>query len=257
MTDSPTSDPSATPAGPLTPPTDRTLKSPGDLESLAFDQEGLIPVVAQDAATGAVLMVAWANREALRRTLDQGLVTFWSRSRQALWTKGETSGNTLELVSLHADCDGDTALARVKPAGPACHTGELTCFGKDALPTGAPAATRPGDAAPGGSGGTGAGGDATAAGEPAESTLPGVWATLVSRAEERPEGSYTVRLLEDENLRIKKLGEETAELIQALVKGEDRRAASEAADLVYHTLAALLAGGVTLDDVLAELEDRR
>lgn len=242
MNDAPIHGGPRTPADPLTPPTDRTLKSPGDLESLAFDDAGLIPVVAQDAATGAVLMVAWANREALARTLEEGLLTFWSRSRQALWTKGETSGNTLELVGLHADCDGDTVLALVKPAGPACHTGELTCFGLDALPTGAPAATRPGSA----------GGD-----EPSESTLPGVWATLLSRAEERPERSYTVRLLDDENLRIKKLGEETAELIQALVKGEDQRAASEAADLVYHTLAALLANGVSLDDVLEELEERR
>jgi len=225
---------------PLTPSTDRGLRSSGDLETLAFDDDGLIPVVAQDAATGSVVMVAWANREALARTLDGGLVTFWSRSRKALWTKGETSGNTLELVSLHADCDGDTVLALVKPAGPACHTGELTCFGKGALPSGTPLASRPGS-------GT----------EESESTLPGVWATLVSRGEERPEGSYTVRLLDDENLRIKKLGEETAELIQALVKGQGDRAASEAADLVYHTLAALLAAGVSLDDVLTELEERR
>ena len=128
-------------------------------------------------------------------------------------------------MSLHADCDGDTLLARVRPAGPACHTGEETCFGAGARPE-------------------------------AEATLPAVWATLRSRFEERPEGSYTVRLIEDENLRIKKLGEENAELIQALLR-DDGRAPEEAADLLYHALVALLANGHSLDDLLAELESRR
>jgi len=167
-------------------------------------------------------MVAWANRDALRRTLATGALTFWSRSRQALWQKGETSGNTLALVSLHADCDGDTVLARVRPAGPSCHTGERTCFGEGADPT-----------------------------------LAGLAETLGRRAAERPEGSYTVRLLDDPNLRIKKLGEETAELIQALVQGDGPRATEEAADLLYHTLTALLAAGVGPEEVLEELEGRR
>ncbi len=210
------------------PMTDRTLRSTTDLDTLAFDDRGLIPVVAQDESTGAVLMVAWANLDALVRTLDEGKMVFWSRSRGELWRKGDTSGNVLELVSLHTDCDADTIVARVRPTGPACHTGETTCFG-----------------------------DLGETGVEPESTLPEVWATLVSRAQERPEGSYTVRLIEDENLRIKKLGEEAAELIQALVKGENERAAEEAADLIYHTLAALLANGVTLGDVLKELEGRR
>jgi phosphoribosyl-ATP pyrophosphohydrolase/phosphoribosyl-AMP cyclohydrolase len=143
-----------------------------------------------------------------------------------LWTKGETSGNILHVVSLHADCDGDAVLARVRPTGPACHTGEPTCFGSGSNPR-------------------------------SESTLPAVWRTLVDRARERPEGSYTVRLLDDPNLRVKKLGEETAELIQALVQGDGARATEEAADLLYHSLAALLAQGVTLDDLLGELEGRR
>ena len=229
--------------GPDTPMTDRALRTPADLDGLTFDERDLIPVVSQDAATGAVLMVAWSNREALERTLAEEKMVFWSRSRGELWRKGDTSGNVLHLVSLHADCDGDTVLARVKPSGPACHTGELTCFGRGTRPTGAP------DAAS--AQGTGA------AAAPSEATLPGVWATLVSRARERPEGSYTVRLIDDENLRIKKLGEETAELIQALVKGQNERAAEEAADLIYHALAALLANGVTLEDVLGELEGRR
>jgi len=205
--------------------TDRRIGSSRQLDALVFDDAGLLPVVAQDAFDGRVLMVAWANREALEETLATGYATFWSRSRGELWKKGVTSGNTLEIVELHADCDGDTVLARVRPAGPACHTGEPTCFGEGAEPR-------------------------------AEATLPAVWDTLVSRAEERPEGSYTVRLLEDENLRIKKLGEENAELIQALLRA-DGRAPEEAADLLYHTLAALLAGGHSLHDLLAELESRR
>ena len=125
-------------------------------------------------------------------------------------------------MSLHADCDGDTVLARVRPAGPACHTGERTCFGDGADPT-----------------------------------LAALAETLRRRAAERPEGSYTVRLLDDPNLRIKKLGEETAELIQALVQGDGPRATEEAADLVYHVLTALLAAGVPVEKVLEELEGRR
>jgi phosphoribosyl-ATP pyrophosphohydrolase/phosphoribosyl-AMP cyclohydrolase len=179
-------------------------------------------------------MMAWASREALERTLEAGEMTFWSRSRRALWRKGETSGNVLRLVSLHADCDGDAVLARVAPTGPACHTGEATCFG-----TGSEPDSRSAESASG------------------ETTLPNLWATLRDRAAARPEGSYTTRLLDDPNLRIKKLGEEAAELIQALVLEDGSRAAEEAADLVYHTLVALLATGRSLDDVLAVLEARR
>ena len=177
--------------------TDRSLKTPTDLDDLNFDRDsGLLPVVAQDAATGDVLMLAWANRDALEATLRTGSMTFWSRSRGELWEKGATSGNVQAVVSLHADCDGDTVLARVRPAGPACHTGETTCFGRGAGHAG------------------GAGGS---------STLSDLWDTLVARSRERPEGSYTVRLLDDENLRTKKLGEETAELI--------RRSGADMADL--------------------------
>ncbi|HSG50358.1 MAG TPA: bifunctional phosphoribosyl-AMP cyclohydrolase/phosphoribosyl-ATP diphosphatase HisIE [Longimicrobiales bacterium] len=202
--------------------TDRALRVVAELDALAFDDRGLVTVVAQEARTGSILMVAWASREALARTLETGQMTFWSRSRGELWRKGETSGNTLAVVSLHADCDGDTVLARVRPAGPACHTGERTCFGDGADPT-----------------------------------LAALAETLRRRAAERPEGSYTVRLLDDPNLRIKKLGEETAELIQALVQGDGPRATEEAADLVYHVLTALLAAGVPVEKVLEELEGRR
>ena len=212
--------------GELTTSTDRGLRDAAALSGVRFDDAGLVPVVAQDAETGRVLMVAWANLEALERTLSSGHAHFWSRSRGQLWMKGETSGNTLTLVSLHADCDGDTLLARVRPTGPACHTGETTCFGADTDPE-------------------------------SESVLPAVWATLVDRASERPEGSYTVRLLDDPNLRVKKLGEETAELIQALVQEDRPRATEEAADLLYHALAALLATGASLEDLLGELDRRR
>ncbi|MDT8341072.1 MAG: bifunctional phosphoribosyl-AMP cyclohydrolase/phosphoribosyl-ATP diphosphatase HisIE [Longimicrobiales bacterium] len=211
-----------TPDGGPAPATDRTLRGPSDLDALSFDDRGLVPVVAQHAGTGAVLMVAWADREALVRTLESGEVWFWSRSRGQLWRKGETSGNTLQVVSVHADCDGDTVLARVRPAGPACHTGERTCFGEGADPT-----------------------------------LAALAETLRRRAVERPEGSYTVRLLDDPNLRTKKLGEETAELIRALVQGDADRAAEEAADLFYHVLVALLAEGGSPDAVLEALEGRR
>jgi phosphoribosyl-ATP pyrophosphohydrolase/phosphoribosyl-AMP cyclohydrolase len=202
---------------------DRRLGAAADLASLKFDAQGLVPVVAQDAGTGRVLMVAWANREALERTLASGEAHFWSRSRQALWKKGETSGNVLKLRSLHADCDADTVLALVDPTGPACHTGDRTCFG---------------DGAAGG-------------------VIDGLWSTIQERARTLPEGSYTTRLLRDENLRLKKLGEETAELVTALARAEAARIPEEAADLIYHLLAALQGAGVELDAVLDALDGRR
>ncbi len=211
--------------------TDRTIATATDLGSVRFDDNGLVPVVAQDEDSGAVLMVAWSNREALEHTLATGAVHFWSRSRGELWKKGETSGNVLELASLHADCDGDTLLALVRPTGPACHTGEVTCFGEGAQPGAADAGTV---------------GD----------TLTRLDAVLASRAAERPSDSYTTRLLEDENLRLKKLGEETAELVAALAKNDTPRALEEAADLVYHLLVALRAEGVGLDEIRSALEDR-
>ncbi len=231
---------------------DRRIIHPGDLDALSFEEDGLLPVVAQDAATGAVLMLAFASRESLEATLATGEMHYWSRSRRELWRKGATSGNVQELASLHADCDGDALLARVRPRGPACHTGDPTCFG--ALPAGEapdPAAVLAGrpsasEAPP-----------SEPVLPPAETTLPALWSTLVERAVRRPQGSYTVRLLEDENLRLKKIGEEAAELILALGRGERERAAEEAADLTYHLLAALLAAGVTLDHLLDALERRR
>lgn len=228
--------------------TDRTLRAASDLDGLDFAKHtGLVPVVAQDADDGRVLMVAFATREALERTLSTGEMHFWSRSRGTLWRKGETSGNVLSLVSLHADCDGDTVLARVRPVGPACHTGEKTCFGELAPPGGAAGAR----------GAAGAEGAAPSSITAPDTALAALDATLAARQAERPQGSYTVRLLDDENLRLKKLGEETAELVAALAKGDRERSREEAADLLYHLLAALRGAGVPLAEVLAALEARR
>ena len=203
---------------------DRRLASDVQLDELRFDERGLVPVVVQDVARGDVLMLAWANQEALERTLESGELTFWSRSRGRLWKKGETSGNVLRVVTLHADCDGDVVLARVAPTGPACHTGDATCFGQ------VPARAEP---------------------------IAELWGVLESRASLRPEGSYTTRLLSDGNLRVKKLGEESAELVAALAAGDAERVRAEAADLLYHVFVALLAAGVSLEELLGELAGRR
>lgn len=197
------------------------------LDAVRFDDRGLVPVVAQARASGQVLMVAWADRSALEATLETGVAHFWSRSRDELWRKGETSGNELRHAALFLDCDGDTVLLQVDPVGPACHTGAVTCFDRD------------GDAA-----------------GPQLPELAQLWKTLEQRAADRPADSYTVRLLDDRNLRLKKLGEETTELVVALA-GQDRHGATEeAADLVYHLMAALLAMGIEWSAVEAVLAKR-
>lgn len=221
--------------------TDRDLRTEADLDRLDFDkQDGLIPVVVQDAARRDVLMVAWADRAALEATLRTGQMHFWSRSRGEQWRKGETSGNVQKVRSLHADCDADTVLARVDPEGPACHTGERTCFGREYEEAGA----------------GGAGDAEETPGSIAGPVLGALWEVLEARNRERPDGSYTTRLLEDENLRLKKLGEETAELLVALTRREEGRIPEEGADLLYHLLVALLGSDVELAAVLKELEDR-
>jgi phosphoribosyl-AMP cyclohydrolase / phosphoribosyl-ATP pyrophosphohydrolase len=181
---------------------------------------GLLPVVTQHAHTGEVLMQAWADRTALERSLGEGVMWYWSRSRNALWRKGDTSGNVQRLVTLHYDCDADAVLARVLPHGPSCHTGAWSCF----------------DAAP---------------------TLAGLDAVIAARADGAPDGSYTRRLLDDGNLRLKKLGEEAIELALACERGDATRAAEEAADLLYHALVACRAAGVSAAAVLAVLDARR
>ena len=237
-----------------------------DLTQLDFTKgQGLVTVVAQDARSGAVLMVAHADREALERTLSTGEMHYRSRTR-GLWHKGATSGNVQRVVSLAADCDGDAVLARVVPAGPACHTGAVSCFGQGALAADALARLDAtvsrraveGQAAEGqAAGGAGAPPrlhDASeAARQPHPSTAGGAGITPGAAP---PAPSYTARLLGDRNLRLKKIGEEAAELVTACADGDAERAAEEGADLVYHALVALRAVGVTLDDVRRVLDAR-
>jgi phosphoribosyl-AMP cyclohydrolase / phosphoribosyl-ATP pyrophosphohydrolase len=200
-----------------------------DLEKLDFAKgAGLVAVVAQDATTGDVLMMAFADRAAMEATLRTGEMHYHSRSR-GLWHKGATSGNVQRVVSLTADCDGDAILARVIPAGPACHTGATTCF------------TSPGVA------------------PPPSDAFADLDATIALRAlapagDDRP--SYTRRLLDDRNLRLKKIGEEAAEFVLATADIDPERATSEAADLLYHTMVALHGLGVRLSDVREELARR-
>ena len=195
-------------------------------EGIAFDPNGLVPVVVQDHASGDVLMVAYANAEALARTAETGLAHFWSRSRQALWRKGETSGHELRVRELRADCDRDALLLVADPVGPTCHTGTRSCFGEDTV---------------------------TAAG-----VLEEVRRVIASRAAERPEGSYTVRLLNKGlDHTLKKIGEEATEVVLA-AKGEtDERLAEEAADLVFHLLVALHQRGLPPGAALEVLRRRR
>jgi len=201
-----------------------------DLDALDFAKGGgLVTVVAQDAETGAVLMVAHADREALERTLATGEMHYRSRSR-GLWHKGATSGNMQQVVSLLPDCDGDAILARVRSPGPACHTGARSCFGVEALTVGALDAL-----------------DATIAARVAEAPPP-------PTAGEKP--SYTRRLLADRNLRLKKIGEESAELVTACADDDRARAVEESADVLYHVLVALHAVGGSLADVRAALAAR-
>ena len=195
-------------------------------DGIRFDATGLVPVVVQDRAGGDVLMLAWANAEAVRLSVDSGEAHFWSRSRQALWRKGETSGNVLRVRELRADCDGDTLLMVVEPTGPACHNGTRTCFGV---------------------------GTATLAG-----FLGELQAVIVDRARTRPPGSYTVRLLEKGlDHVLKKVGEEATELVLAAKGESEQRVAEEAADLLFHVLVGLVGAGVGLDEVMTVLEGRR
>jgi phosphoribosyl-ATP pyrophosphohydrolase/phosphoribosyl-AMP cyclohydrolase len=196
-----------------------------DIDQLDFTKSGgLVTVVTQDATTGAVLMVAHADREALEHTLRTGEMHYRSRSR-GLWHKGGTSGNVQRVVSLTTDCDADAVLARVVPAGPACHNGTTSCFREEALQA---------------------------------DVLATLDATITSRMQHTDDSttSYTHRLLGDRNLRLKKLGEEAVELATACVDGDVERATEETADLLYHALVALRAVGGSLDGVRAVLSSR-
>jgi phosphoribosyl-ATP pyrophosphohydrolase/phosphoribosyl-AMP cyclohydrolase len=198
-----------------------------DDEQVAYDEHGLVPCVVQDATSGEVLTVAYMNAEALRRTRETGEMHFFSRSRQEQWHKGATSGNTQTLRALRYDCDGDALVAIVDPAGPACHTGERTCFHRGELEPPAPF-----------------------------EVLPGLERTIVSRAAERPEGSYTTQLLDDVGFVGGKVQEEAEEVARAAREESDERVAEEAADVIYHLLVLMHGRGLSLADAGRVLDDR-
>jgi phosphoribosyl-AMP cyclohydrolase / phosphoribosyl-ATP pyrophosphohydrolase len=208
-----------------------------NIEELRFDERELIPAVVQDAESGEVLTLAYMNRESLMKTLATGETWFWSRRRQELWHKGETSGNTQTVASIHQDCDNDALLVRVKQKGVACHTGEYTCFHR---PVDLPSQT-PGE------------GHAGALGE-----VVGRLARLIhERNIARPEGSYTVKLLAGGVDRIlKKVGEESGEVIIAAKNHKHSEIVWESADLLYHLAVLWEAEGVSLSDVARELAGR-
>jgi len=201
----------------------------GDVAGLDFAKgDGLLPAIVQHADSGAVLMLAYMNRDALRETLSRKRVVFFSRSKQRLWEKGETSGHSLDLVEVRTDCDSDTLLVTAVPRGPACHTGTATCFGDDSLTTAEKLSFL--------------------------STLQGV---IERRVAERPEGSYTARLFAQGPRKIaQKVGEEGLEVALAGVAETDDKVIAESADLLFHLLVLLKSRGVPLERVVAELESR-
>ncbi|MGH7535663.1 MAG: bifunctional phosphoribosyl-AMP cyclohydrolase/phosphoribosyl-ATP diphosphatase HisIE [Gemmatimonadales bacterium] len=206
------------------------------MSAVRFGADGLVPVVAQERRSGDVLMVAFANREALERTQSTGQAHYYSRSRGTLWQKGQTSGHVQHVTEIRLDCDGDTVLYRVEQTGPACHLGTRTCFSRVV-----------GRA------------DGVAVGEedPGGHLLTRLAATIARRAAERPAGSYTAALLDQGTARIsQKVGEEAVELVVAANAADDGHLAAEAADLLYHLLVLLQARGMSLDAVLRELERR-
>jgi phosphoribosyl-AMP cyclohydrolase / phosphoribosyl-ATP pyrophosphohydrolase len=195
---------------------------------IAYDERGLVPVVVQDWRTGEVLTLAYANAEAVARTRDTGELHLWSRSRDELWHKGATSGNVQRVRALRLDCDGDALLALVEPAGPACHTGERTCFHNGELDPPAP-----------------------------HEALPALERTLADRAAQRPAGSYTVELLDDPPRIGAKVQEEAEEVARAAREEADDRVDAEAADVLYHLTVLLHSRGRALTDAEEVLNGRR
>jgi phosphoribosyl-AMP cyclohydrolase / phosphoribosyl-ATP pyrophosphohydrolase len=199
-----------------------------DDSAIAFDDRGLVPCIAQDWRTGEVLTLAYMNAEALARTRATGEVHYWSRSRGELWHKGATSGNVQRLRALRLDCDGDALLALVEPAGPACHTGERTCFFAGDLTPGAP-----------------------------YETLPALERTIEQRAAAADaSSSYTAKLLADPKLAGEKVQEEAEEVVRAVREETDERVANEAADVVYHLAVLLRSRGLSLADAERVLDER-
>ena len=215
------------------------------IDELAWGEAGLLPVVVQDARTGTVLTLAYANREALARTITEKSTWLYSRSRDELWHKGATSGNTQAVASVSFDCDADALLYRVHPAGPACHTGAVSCFAEMLLGDASDMATATASVT-------------TATGSAHASTFEAAVAhlrtTIASRRGASPESSYTAKLLHDGVDRIgKKIGEEATEVVIAAKNNDPAEIAWEVADLLYHTLVLLEERGVSLDTVGAEL----
>jgi len=202
------------------------------IDELAWSGDGLLPVVVQDADSGTVLTLAYANREALERTIAEQTTWFYSRSRNALWRKGETSGNTQDVIAVSYDCDADALLYRVRPHGPACHTGAESCFSGNLL---------------GESGNDGAVGDFAQA-------IAHLRTTIAARSVAPPEGSYTAKLLADGiDHNGKKIGEEATEVVIAAKNGDRREIVWEVADLLYHTMVLLESSGISPDEVGVEL----
>ncbi|MFV2000585.1 MAG: bifunctional phosphoribosyl-AMP cyclohydrolase/phosphoribosyl-ATP diphosphatase HisIE [Acidimicrobiia bacterium] len=197
-----------------------------DPDTLQWDASGLVPAVVQDASTRAILMLAYMDRSALAATVETGQVHFWSRSRQELWRKGATSGNTLSLVSMVADCDSDALLVSATPQGPTCHTGEYSCFGPER-----------------------------------SDGIDALWATIKKRLEERPDGSYTASLVASGTDEVaRKVAEEASEVVIAAKNhqygGDGQRVVEESADLIYHLLVLMAERGIDLQDVESELDSR-
>lgn len=192
-----------------------------------FDKQGgLVPAIIQDSTTKNVLMLGYMNREAYNKTLETGKVTFWSRSRNCLWTKGETSGNYLNLVSINVDCDKDTLLVKVNPIGPTCHLGTDTCWGErnDANPL---------------------------------LFLTYLQDFINKRHEEMPKGSYTTSLFKDGlNRMAQKVGEEALETVIEATNGTDERLIYEASDMFYHLIVLLASKGLRIEDIAKELQER-
>jgi len=243
-----------------------------DLDTLDFAKRGgLVTVVTQDAVTGAVLMVAHADREALERTIATGEMHYHSHTR-GLWHKGATSGHTQRVIALVRDCDGDAVLARVVPRGPACHTGATSCFAEGNLASDALSALaaviveRASRVAPGAHGVGSGDGSKVRSSEGSPTVEGAAAATRMHPGDASPQpstprpsavpSSYTIRLFEDRNLRLKKLGEEAAELVLACADGDTERATEEMADLIYHALVALHAAGGSLTAVQGVLAER-
>ena len=200
-----------------------------NIDELKFDEKGLIPAIVVDARNGKVLMMAYMNRESLQVSMEKGLTCFWSRSRQELWLKGETSGNYQHIVSITADCDRDTLLIKVEKDGPACHTGKETCFNDEVWESD----------------------------ERHEFSLEGLMTLIQGRKTEKKEGSYTTYLFEKGLDKIlKKVGEESTEVIIAAKDKDKKNTIYEIADLTYHVMVLMIEAGISLQDIHRELASR-